>query len=125
MPTRSLRALAAAAALLVPLAACGDDDDGGDAGAATTEADAFDASAFCAAAEVLGTSEAPTEAQIAAYQASAPAEIEDDVAVVVAAFAEAVESDDFSGLGEPEVVEATDALDAAELEHCGVVAGDE
>lgn len=127
MPTRSLRAVAAAAALLFPLAACGDDDDGDDAATATTEAGSagFDAEAFCAAADVLGNSEAPTPEQISAYRDAAPVEIEDDVEVVATAFGQALESEDFSGLAEPEVIEATEALQAAELEHCGVVAGEE
>jgi hypothetical protein len=126
MPTRSLRAVAAAAALLLPLAACGD-DDGDDAATAATEAESadFDAEAFCAAADVLGNAEAPTPEQISAYQDAAPAEIEDDVEVVATAFNEALESEDFSGLAEPEVIEATEGLQAAELEHCGVVAGEE
>jgi hypothetical protein len=126
MFTRSLRAVAAAAALLFPLAACGD-DDGDDAATATTEAESadFDVEAFYAAADVLGNSEAPTPEQIGDYQDTAPPEIDDDVAVVVAAFIEALDTEDFSGLAEPEVIEATEGLQAAELEHCGVVAGEE
>ena len=41
------------------------------------------------------------------------------------AVAGAVETDDFSGLDSPEVVDATEALEAAELDHCGIVAGEE
>ena len=57
----------------------------------------FDAEGFCAAADVLGNTQDPTAEQIDAYRA----------------------------LDTPEVGEATEALQAAELEHCGVVAGEE
>ena len=125
MPTRSVRTtvLGGASALVLLLTACGDDDEAADA-TRTTEAAAFDAEAYCAAADVLGNSDAPTAEQIEAYQQTAPEEIDGDVAVVVAAFAEAVETDDFSGLDSPAVIAATEALQAAELEHCGVVAGE-
>lgn len=112
-PRRSPGWPIAAAIVVASLAfvACGDDDDGS---ASTT-----DLTAFCAkAAETNQPGTVPTPELLAEYQALAPGEIADPVAVLVEAFAA---GDDLAVVfSDPDVVAAVEQITVFESEQCGL-----
>lgn len=96
----------------VALAACGDDADGS---ASTT-----DLAAFCAkAAETNQPATLPTSELLTEYQALAPDEISDPVAVLVDAFASAGD-DPAAAFSDPEVIAAIEQITEFESEQCGL-----
>ena len=93
------------------LTACGDDDD---VSASTT-----DLTAFCAkAAETNQPGTLPTPELLAEYQALAPDEISEPVAVLVDAFA-AAGDDPTAAFSQPNVVAAIEQITAFETDRCG------
>jgi hypothetical protein len=112
-PRRSLGRLAAALVIAsLSLVACGDDDDG--------STSTPDLAAFCAkAAATNQPGTLPTPELLAEYQALAPDEISDPVAVLVDAFA-AAGDDPATAFSEPDVVAAIEEITAFESEQCGL-----
>jgi hypothetical protein len=132
-------------ALVTGLAACGDDDDATDTGAGTeAEGDAAgDVDTYCEKTVEIETlpepdidfealSEEELAAEVKAFattelvplaaeiEAAAPAEVEADIAVLVAAVDDVAETGDFEGSFEtPEVEAASDRVHAFDLENCG------
>jgi hypothetical protein len=94
------------------LAACGDDADGSASNA--------DLAAFCTkAAETNQPGTLPTPELLAEYQALAPDEISDPVAVLVDAFA-AAGDDPAAAFSDPEVIAAIEQITEFESEQCGL-----
>lgn len=136
---RRLRALVAAAALVVGLAACGsDDDDDASVAPAESSSDHSDASAelavYCTDVITLDQmfqhfdAEDPPAFEAALAEAvpvterivaGAPAELEDEYAVLSAAFGEVVDTADPAPFFTPEVDAADDAVHAHHLDYCG------
>jgi hypothetical protein len=112
-PRRSPGWPIAAALVIASLAcaACAGDDDGS---ASTT-----DLAAFCAkAAETNQPGTLPTPELLAEYQALAPDEIADPVAVLVEAFAAG--DDPAAAFSDPDVVAAIEQITEFESEQCGL-----
>ncbi len=110
-PFRPIAAAAVVTVASFALTACGDDDD---ASASTT-----DLTAFCAkAAETNEPGTLPTPELLAEYQALAPDEISDPVAVLVDAFA-AAGDDPTAAFSQPDVVAAIEQITAFETAQCG------
>lgn len=107
---RTAAALVALAAL--SLAACGDEDDASDSAA--------DLTAFCAKAVETNQPDnaLPSPELLAEYQALAPDEISDPVAVVVDAFG-AAGDDPASVFADPDVIAAIEQITVFEVEVCG------
>ena len=113
-PRRSPVRLVAAALVIasLPLVACGDDDDG--------TASTADLAAFCAkAAETNQPGTMPTSELLAEYQAVAPDELSDPVAVLVDAFT-AAGDDPAAAFSDPVVIAAIEHITAFESEQCGL-----
>lgn len=113
-PRRSPGWPIAAALVIASLAfvACGDDDDG--------SASSADLAAFCTkAAETNQPGTLPTPELLAEYQALAPDEISDPVAVLVDAFA-AAGDDPAAAFSDPEVIAAIEQITEFESEQCGL-----
>jgi hypothetical protein len=126
--TRSF--VAGALALALAFTACGDDDDDAVDATTTTEAEeeGDDLEAYCAAvAEIDDSETAPTEDQMEAIRAAAPADIETEVDTLADAFIEAIESGDFDSLfSDPELEDEFAAVEAFEAENCeGGAQGDD
>jgi hypothetical protein len=108
-PSRHI-AVAIVTVASLALTACGDDDD---APAST------DLTAFCAkAAETNEPGTLPTPELLAEYQALAPDEISEPVAVLVDAFA-AAGDDPTAAFSQPNVVAAIEQITAFETDRCG------
>lgn len=129
-----IRALAAAGVLVVGLAACGSDDD--DAADATGSAPdtTSDLAAYCSDVIVLDQmfqnldAEDPPAFEAALAEAvpvterivaAAPAELEDEYAVISTAFSAVVDTGDPGPFFTPEVDAADDAIHAHNLANCG------
>ena len=142
---RLLGLLLAILALGLGLSACGDDDDDDTAASpsgSASEAEAGDVEAYCDAVFEIETVAEPDidfeslsedEQKEAAkkfaseelvpltddIQANTPAEIEDDIAILIGAVEKVAETGDFSAFEEPAVEEAGDNAHAFDLENCG------
>jgi len=121
---RTWRVAAGAAALALLVTACGDDED---EATDTTEAAAASTDEYCALAEEVSSQESfPTVEQLEELGRLAPEEIQDEAAIVVPAFSEAVEAGDpFAAFEEPEVEEALGTIEAFDAETCGIDNGSE
>ena len=108
-----------AAALALLATACGDDEaDATD----TTEEAAASTDEYCALAEEVSSQESfPTVEQLEELQSLAPEEIQDEAAIVVPAFSEAVEAGDpFAAFEDPEVDEAIGVIEEFDADTCGI-----
>ena len=126
-PSRTRRiTLGLALGLALTAAACGDDDDTGTAGDETTVPDAAEAAevsteacdAYVGLSGAMMGDPAAAGDLFAAFESTAPDDLADDAATIVATFTTLAEGGDPSAFADPEYVAASAAVADAYFEGC-------